>query len=71
MKGPKDKKMSSTPSDMDDPGDGGATAVVMGLLLVVVVVLGAFYYFGVIGAQSRPIDIDVHPGQVSVAPTRH
>ena len=71
MKGPKDKKMSSTPSDIDDPGDGGATAVVMGLLLVVVLVIAVFYYFGVSAVQSLPIDIDVHPAQVSAAPTRH
>ena len=71
MKGPRDNKMSTTSNDMDDPGDGGATAVVMGLLLVVVIVIAAFYYFGVNAAQSRQIDIDVHPAQVSAAPTRH
>ena len=71
MKGPKDKKMSSEPSDMNDPGDGGAMAVVAGLLLVVLLVIGAFYYFSVTSAQSRHIDIDVHPVQVGVAPARH
>lgn len=71
MKGRKDGKMSATPSDMDDPGDGGATIVVVALLVVVLAVIGALYLFGVVGAQSRPIDIDVHPRQVSMLPTRH
>ena len=71
MEGSKVKKTTMTDSEMDDPGDGGATAVVAGLLLVVLVVIGAFYYFGFSGMQSRPIDIDVHPVQVGVAPARH
>ena len=70
MKGPNQKKTDMTDSEMDDPGDGGATAVVMGLLLVVFVVIAAFYYFGINAVQSRPVDIDVHARQVTVAPAR-
>ena len=41
------------------------------LVMLALVVIGLSYYVGLGAAQSRHIDIDVHPVSVGAAPARH
>ena len=53
--------MTMANRDTQDPGDGGAAAIVAGLLVVVAVMVGIFFCVGFDSAQPHGIDLDVKP----------